>query len=275
VDTEDRFRAFLQSMVPWDDLPGQFRDPRRFPPNIGLGQFVRAQFMGPFVLTVLDPKSPRNLMLRGQFSQATPKLEREQRLLDEQKKRREVAVDLEKQVDEWVEKALPLYARQITAREAKDAAALAEAERQIDALWKQADAVGILLGGATVTARNAEVTYLLALCTHERAEQLQAQLDRAAAPTAEDVRGARDEWKEALSSWDQFLGSYPDRPGQTPDRPNQAAARRLRARALEALGDRFAALEAWQDLSGTLSDLEKVAALTRARQVRRDLWFGR
>src|SRR5262249_32083455 len=151
---------------------------------------------------------------------------------------------------------------------ARDAAEREAAEQRVKALWgeRNAEPIFLLLFGAIATARNPEVTYLLGLCSQEQAEHLQARVDlqqRAGGtpdPSDVDVKKAKQAWQDALSTWTQYRED-------SPKHAAAAAARRLRGRAESMLGDRAAAIASWKDLSGPMTDLEKLASLYQARQL--------
>jgi hypothetical protein len=112
-----------------------------------------------------------------------------------------------------------------------------------------------------------EVTYMLAQCRHERAEQLQARLDlQAATPgairNASEADKARATWQDALGWWQKYLSEYPQSPGVI-------AARRMQGRAQAMLGDWEGAAASWEDMSGPMTPLEAVANLYLAAQIKK------
>jgi hypothetical protein len=259
-----RTDRFALDLVPWSALPMQFQDQSRFPANIGLGQRVRTLFARPFILSAQDPGHARDLLLRGRYSTVVPELVREREHWRDEQKRRANAGDLSQRADEWVEKAIRAYAAQLRAETPPQRE---EAERRVRALWSesQGEPIYLLLNNAIAQARIPEVTYLLGLCNQEQAEQLQARVDlQASAPGATphpaDVEKARQAWQDALNTWKQYNEDYPDR-------GDRAAARRMRGRAESLLGDRPSAVSSWRDLSGEMTELEKLAALYQAQKV--------
>src|SRR5207245_3111116 len=107
------------------------------------------------------------------------------------------------------------------------------------------------------------IVYLLALCKHEQAERLQVrQAGRLNKPlSGAAAKASEDAWKSASSWWTSYLREHTSSPAAP-------AARLLRARALQALGDREAAVALLEDLSGVSSDLEKTARLYLAKQLK-------
>src|SRR5207237_162205 len=119
-------QLYEYEMVPWGALPGQFRDPNQFPPNIGLGQRVRSRFAGFWIQPALEPRKQRDLMLRGHYHKASPLLNDDSTKLEgsldaEKDLARKLAADgtsLSRVVSDWAEtKARPLYAELEAVRE--------------------------------------------------------------------------------------------------------------------------------------------------------------
>jgi hypothetical protein len=267
-----RRQLFELELAPWPAFPTRFRDPRQFRPDVGLGARVHNLFLKPFVQFALEPGGPRDLVLRGRFSKAVPELVQEQERLQQQLNRlRAAAPNLGEGVDRWVELAVRAYAKLLRAQNRNAPEEVAAAEKEVEDLWKdkEAEPVSILLLGAIAVPRSADVKYLLALCKHEQAERLQARLDLAArapggAPGAADVERARDAWKDARGGWQRFGEEYAQYPALEVER---AAARRMLGRAQALLGERQAAVASWRDLSGSMTPLEKTAALYQAQQL--------
>lgn len=262
-----RMRLYEWSMVPWEAMPREF-NARDFPITVGLGQKVREAFALPFMTPIRDPQSSRELLLRGRYGQAAPKLVTEEGELREHLMLRAKATSLDKDVAEWLKVARDAYVFQLRAQNAKDSLALADANKRIEALWR-GNAVGpvaILLLGASSGPRAAEVTYQLGLCMHEKAEQQQARLDLLARagiqPAESDVKNCRDAWFDAKGWWDKFTAEYKGGLA-TP------SARQNRARAEAMLGDWETAAKTFGDTSGPMLPLEKVAALYNARQAQK------
>jgi hypothetical protein len=252
-------QIFDLALAPWPDFPEYFRDNTRFPYNIGLGAYIRGAFRKQFVTPVMEP-GPREMILRGHFRQATPELVQERDLWQERLKRLGSAdpTELRQQVGEWVEHATAVYASQLRAKTEEEKTAAA---RAVGELWQKATPIETVLQGAIAGPRLAEVTYQLALCKHEEAERVQARVEAAGAAATEDDRDrARQAWDDTVQWWqkfaEQFVGGA-----------SVPAARRLQGRAEAARGDADAARKAWQDVSGPMTDLEKLASLYRAGQL--------
>jgi hypothetical protein len=260
-----RVRLYEWSLVPWEALPPQF-NARAFPITVGLGQRVRDAFAIPFTAPVRDPHGARELVLRGRYNQAAPKLVTEDGELREHLALRAKATNLDHDVATWLQLARDAYVLQLKAQNAKDSLALADAHKQIELVWKQAKPVALLLFGASSGPRDAEVKYLLGLCMHEQAEQQQARLDllaRAGVPAAEtDVKRCQDTWVDARGAWKRFADEFGAGLATPPARQNLARAEAM-------LGDWQAAEKTFGDTSGPMTPLEKLAALYNARQAKK------
>jgi len=255
-----RREVALAELIPWHQLPRVFRDEERFPSNVVLGQRVRGFFMGPFVGDVLDTNRPRDLLLRGRLSQALPELVQERDMLRIQRDGLNQGSDLEKKVDEWVKRAQAAFVEQIIAQRQKNAEALEAANQRIEVLWQEAGgkgAVVTLLAGAMAGPRLADVTYQLALCKQEAAEQLQARLTPAAPP--EEVERTRMAWTNAQDWWRKYLE-------EEPAGPRAVAAHLQMGRTLAQMGEIVQARAAWDNLPAAATPLEKTAARFLAQQ---------
>jgi hypothetical protein len=251
---------FTMGLVPRSAFPLPFRDIQRFPLDSELGRRVQKLFTEPFLASMLAPGQSRDLLLRGRYSAAEPELVKERERWRDQQKQRANAVDLEKKVEEWVHQATHDYAVKLTTKDPREREA---AEQRVNAIWgnRSAAPVYALLFSAVAEARNPEVSYQLALCSQEQAEQLQARLDRRSrtreAAEADKVRQA---WQDARDAWKQHEEDYPNH-------VDRAAACLLRGRAEAMLGDGKAAVASWKNLPDSATDLEKLAALYLARQL--------
>ncbi|HEY7154645.1 MAG TPA: hypothetical protein VH575_11855 [Gemmataceae bacterium] len=251
---------FTMGLVPRSAFPLPFRDIQRFPLDSELGRRVQKLFTEPFFASMLAPGQARDLLLRGRYSAAEPELVKERERWRDQQKQRANAVDLEKKVEDWVHQATHEYAVKLTATDPRKREA---AEQQINALWgtRYAAPVYALLFGAVAEARNPEVSYQLALCSQEQAEQLQARLDvRSRTREAAEADKVRQAWQDARDAWKQHEEDYPNH-------VDRAAAHLLRGRAEAMLGDGKAAVTSWKNLPDSATDLEKLAALYLARQL--------
>ncbi len=275
--------AWNLAAVPFEHYPRVFQNPERFPRTVGLGLRVYERFAFPFlqasteVQAAMEGSQPRDLILRGRYTQAAPGLirERDDRVRVQKAFHEGMARDperMQKRFDTWVEEAIGLYARQVQAKEAGNTATLAETNRAIEKLWAGADVVALLLGAAQADPRLTEITYQVALCKQEMAEAAQTRLDLLAEregglTDSEQKRAeaekklARQAWQDALTWWDRYTHEHSNGPGD-------AAVRRLRARALTCLGNPAAAVALLRDTTPPMWPMEQIAATYLASRVR-------
>jgi hypothetical protein len=237
------------------------------------GQRLTQYFAKQFIELPLDPRMPREMVLRGRYQEAVVELVKTRDRLREQKARLENTPDLEERLRNWNENIIEAQANLVRAEEkftrsgGKDAEAkqtMEEARAKVELVMRQGqEALAILLDGLAAQARSVDVTYLLALAMHEQADRLQRRLDRlqqAGKPLPDDeVKAAREAWIDAGSWWDSHAAEAPP--------ASVAAVRVLRAQAREAQGDRAGAVALLKDLSGNLTPLEQAAQLFLARRL--------
>jgi hypothetical protein len=257
--------VFDLEMVPWFDMPLYFRDQERFPFHIGLGEGVRGKYAEPFKHFATEPGQGRDLMLRGKQRDAVTALTQERgETADQLREMRRIQnqVGLLEELDAWVGKMQAAYAELLRAKD--NPPAKPAAERAIGALWanETGQKVMALIQGAAAQTRSAEATYYLALCKHDRAEQLQARLDLTARIKKEPVKAAT-EWVEVEYWWTQFTNEFPHA-------HESDAVRRLHGRALDAQGKHEEAARIWNSDTPTRArGLDRVACLYLAAQARR------
>jgi hypothetical protein len=203
-----RRERFIIANVPWQAMPPQFLDEASFPPRVGLGQRVRSFFAAPFLQMKLETHHARDELLRGHYEKALRELVDMRKLcrdaeerLTEQGKSQELVEDANK----WVREAIRAYAAQ--QRAGGDPQKLEEASAAIDALWKQARPIFVLLDGTRSWPLRLETTYEFALCKHEQAEHLQLESELNPRDEALAERTV-DGWKEAVNVWQQYLDDY-------------------------------------------------------------------
>jgi hypothetical protein len=291
-----------QRAVPWEHFPQQLRLPGE------PGRQLQTVFAAPFVYfstevrmpsellvgwlpglseasvdkpgtrrppqKLLQSPLPRELMLHGRFDEAASLLVTIHEELQRQKDLK-VSPKLNEAVQRWSEKTIEAYSDLFRAEEAgkgrgKETAvanAVAEAKERVNQLWgaERAPAI-VLLQKSAAQPMLDRVVYLLALCKQEQAERLQVRREQQVgrqnkALSPAEAKASEDAWKSASSWW----GSYLDEHASSPAAPT---ARLLRARALQALGDRDAAVALLENLSEVSNDLEKSAHLYLAKQLK-------
>jgi hypothetical protein len=279
VDKTRRREQWLQQLVPWDLLP---RSLVEMPPSIG--QRLQALFSVWFLNFYMEPRMPRDLVLRGRFDDATSKLvtipldskagalgrDEWRRLRDQVR----ANPKLEEDVNRWRLKAFEIAAALQKAQEAaanpqtrgpEAQIALAEANKRLDEFWKTSQPLQLLVLGAAAEPMARDTTYLLALCKHELAERAQISRDLATrggkTASESEAKALRVAWTGAAGWWVNFLNEYDSA-------PSAPTARLLLARARQALGEREAAIGLLENLSGELTTLEKTGRLYLAKQLK-------
>ncbi len=209
---------------------------------------------------------PRDLMLHGRLDDAAKLLVIIREEIERQKAL-PVTPKLEEAARQWSERVIGAYSDLIRVEEeakkqgGASSGAAAEANERVNQLWgaERAPAM-ILLQKSAALPMLERVVYLLALCKQEQAERLQIQREHAAS-SATDAKAAEDAWKSAANWWASYLNDYASWPAAP-------AARLLRARALQTLGNRQAAVTLLEDLAGISNDLEKATHLYLAKQLK-------
>jgi hypothetical protein len=185
-------------------LPGDLRN-----------KVVVGMFSPPFRSLYLQPRGPRDLLLRGRFDEASRDLvplweDLHVPPLGEQEK-----ANLDKQVEEWCRLAIHVNGELIKAEDAAGSRGARDEELQaaktrMDEVWKTGQApLTLLMRTATAEPLGSEVTYQLALCKHEQAERAQDRLLRSAGPAAvEAAETARAAWRDAAYWWAKYEDSH-------------------------------------------------------------------
>jgi hypothetical protein len=197
---------------------------------------IQGMFRGEFSTNFLVAGSPRDHLLRGNFSSASA-------ALTELKDRNEALRDraaLEGQfasvVEEWSRQANPIFADIARAEQSGDAGELARAKSaQLEFLLKApvSEKMALYVRRQTSRLLSAEATYELALLVHEQAEREQARLEMK--PDSAAGAEAGRAWRNAADWWQRYLDNYPELRGSFKDR--DAHARRLLDRCKQFLRD--------------------------------------
>jgi hypothetical protein len=298
------FRELVrQQVVPWQYFPQQLRGVRGEP-----GQRLQIHFAAPFIYFSTEPRMPpdllvawlpglseesaekpgarklsenlqrsplpRSQMVHGRLDEAASVLVAMRYELERQK-----AIPSGPKLDEavrrWSEKAVAVYADLIRAEQQagnareKDAAPappVAEARNRVNHLWaSEFRPVSAVLQIAMADPMLERVLYNLALCKQEKAERFQAKRDHALrlgkSLSSAEATELASAWKSASSWWQSYLNEHSSAEAAP-------TARLLRARALQALGDRAGAIGLLENLSGVSIDLEKFARLYLAKQLK-------
>jgi hypothetical protein len=205
-----------------------------------------------------QPGQARDLLLRGRFQEATEQLVAGQakfanRTYDEK--------EIERRSQEWAD-----YARQFSAEllraertlkadpTATNQAAVEEAKKHIDNVWKNGSVVITYLEILTAPTVNEEITFLLALSKHEQAVRGAHRSGAKKDPAA---------WETTRKWWLQFLNEFPNSGRVGAARSNLAAALAGEGNAAAAKAEYTAAANL-----PNAAALERLANRLRAQSVR-------
>jgi hypothetical protein len=258
-----RFRA-LSPLIPHNVVP-----PKLAQLNSGdLVERVRLHAIVQFVGFQMEPRQPRDLVLRGKLDEAATRLTE---LLDQlviQKDMLRTNPQLQGEFNAWVDELVKAFGdvgrAQEAARKGAPQDAVEEAVAHREQVWKKGlKLLSVMVEGGTAEERGSLAMYQLALCMHEQAERLQTRADRAAAAKAEDVKpaqeAARRAWKDAAGWWNTYLQKYPLK-------GPSVHARLLQARVRDAQGNRDQARALLEDIPGAASPSQQAAWLYLARR---------
>ncbi len=275
-------------VVRWGALPPEILNLPGEP-----GQRLQMHYVRPFAEFYLAPGQPRDLVLRGRLDDAAQELVQARDALNEQRALDPAVAGMDRRLDAWCGQVIEAQAGLIRAeREAsrggKDPSAAADlqaARGRLDQVWKQGEEfLAPLISSRAAVARAADVTFELALCKHEQAEQLQARVDRARRAgrpvPPEDAEAATEGWNNALSWWQSYVSEAANEP--PPQKVNAALAEPppavratahalacvLEARAQAALGRRDAAVRRLESPPPDFPESGQVARLYLLRQLR-------
>jgi hypothetical protein len=258
--------------TPFMDLPLRSRMPRDYLASWlpGLRANVHGQQEGgenpnriPEVLQ--REHMPHDLVLRGKLDEAKTLLVA---LRSEMARQRSLRTDAELTalVGQWMENAAAAYANLAGSPPetlgAKRRGGDSTAQAAVQQLWKESGPVMVYVQSAAAEPLIGEIDNLLALAMQEDAERAQAKLDRPVAGRKATPEEAAAAWQRAADWWETYLTDQPAG-------PRAPAARWHRARALQALGQREAAIALRRDFGGDLSALEKTGRLYQAKQLQK------
>ena len=205
-------------MSPADRLPRNLIDGPAF------NQLV-VTFLRQFEALRFGPNTPRDLMLRGRYPEATSDLEDKKNMVDNARARMEEDKGLQKDFQAWAEELQRLAARTLRPEPGDPGGAqAAKALEQFRAAPKNRDVERAYILGYAARPLAAEVAFLTAQCVHERAERL--QLDGSPQAAAH--------WRNAAEWWQRFLDASVR--AQSPFPAREPHARSLLARCQQFAG---------------------------------------
>jgi hypothetical protein len=182
-------------------------------------------FLRQFETLRYGPNTPRDLMLRGQYQEATSALKDVKDNVDNARARMEEDKNLQKDFHAWAEELQKLSARALRPDASDPGGTQAtRALEQFRNAPKNKDIERAYILGYAARPLAAEVAFLTAQCVHERAER--SRLD--GSPQAPD------QWRNAADWWRRFLDA--SAAAQTPFPAREPHARGLLARCQQFAG---------------------------------------
>lgn len=205
-------------------------------------------------------RMPRDLVFRGRLDEAAKLLVKMRDQLRGQRERLAANEKLVKEVAAWRERIVKAAGEREGAR--AGGRPLDQAERLFVATWFEGKKHwGPFLEAVAAQPLLEEVTFQLALCQHERAEQLQSRQERGKATASASVEKVRAAWQDAAHWWDTFLAEHANS-------LRTATALRCRARAHAALGENDAAIKLLERAQPDLAPLERLGRTVEARRLK-------
>lgn len=164
---------------------------------------LRSAVAGAYAAAFLEPPNPRERIHRGEFQVAARELVARQDRYWQGLERLRNNPNAEAQLRDWARQANELYEQYRRARFLdKDPAAEQQAARLIEKHWQaNAATLQLVVDRASADVGHAEATFLIALCKHEQAEQLQARLEYATGDTSGLKQEVRTAWAAAAAEW--------------------------------------------------------------------------
>jgi hypothetical protein len=223
------FAANIRAQLPPPSqlLPPELLASREVLEDVGtrIVGFAQRSYVAAFIH---PPPTPRERFQRGQFQDAALILVKRQDLFRNGLERLRNNPNSERQIKEWADVAVKLYAERGRALADRDPGAEARAREKIDEHWTKQSAAQLLVDRAVSTIGLAEATLELAQCKHELAERLQTQLDASAGDAAKLRPEVAAAWAEARHAWASYT-QYADAHASFPGRAEHAKALTARA----------------------------------------------
>jgi hypothetical protein len=255
------------ALLPDGALPPQIEELK----GTEVGDRIKFFALQQVLLFQIEPGGPRDLVLRGQFDDASKQMVPQLEMIRIQADKLKADPEVYDQFAGWKNKLFEASGKAVEAKEAlrkggsQEAVEAAEAVRE--QVWKSGMPVlGLLVEGGTAESRRAQVMYQQALCMHEQAERLQARADALARaeppPDAGEKkaahRTAQDAWTDAAGWWTSYTQSYPRS-------PHGIQARLLLAHVREAQGKPDEARAQLEKVAPDFGELNHVSRLYLAR----------
>jgi hypothetical protein len=269
-DKGDRMRDFVVTLVPLHTMPRILRSVE----GEDAQRRITTRFSEPFLVFLMEPKQPRDLLLRGRLKEAAETITRNLDELRVQKSRLETNPEVRDQFVRWqkdLEQAyVGLYRAEEAARKGGSREAITAARAHLEQMWKSGQVpLVVLTDGSSAEPRRAQASFMQGLCMFEQALQGQRRAEQLAAlpegtADSRQLAAARSNavtaWNESASWLDQYLGDYPES-------PFSAQARLLLAATQEALGHGERTQRLLQDSTDGLDPFDRMARLYLVRRL--------
>ncbi|NBY02981.1 MAG: hypothetical protein EBQ87_13510 [Planctomycetes bacterium] len=257
------FQVYQTELIPQTAIPQQLQKV----PHPLILENLGNMLSRPFINSALEPKLPRDQMLHARYAKAVPDLVREGDELRIQLRGAETDPNLPKRINNWMDAAKQVFTNFDTIMQNKDRTQddLAKINLEIRSLFQKGEKdLLMMIAGSIGRPRGEQISWLLALCKHELAEQQQRRFDiqsKSSTPTTLAQQDRLNKWKDCESAWRRYLEEFPLGAGA----PH---GKLLWGYALANIGDKEAAINAWQDVSRPMAIQEKAARLFLAKSLK-------
>ncbi len=186
------------ALIPTQQMPAMLRN------NEIAGELrdrLSAVFSARFLELALEPKKPRDLILRGQFDEASRALSEALTSVQNSQQRAGAQSDLERDATSWAREMQAATAALSRMRDRPQAGDdLAGARARVETLNKSSGKMLLLIDQFAAEPYAAALTFQMALCLHEQAERVAR--DRRSPETK------RAAWANAVGWWNNFLTRF-------------------------------------------------------------------
>ena len=257
------FQVYQSELIPQTAIPPQLQKV----PHPLILENIGNMLSRPFINSALEPKLPRDQMLHARYAKAVPDLVREGDELRIQLRGAETDPNLSQRINGWMDYAKQVFMNFETVMQNKDKTQddLAKVNLEIRTLFQKGDRdLGMMIAGSIGRPRGEQISWLLALCKHELAEQQQRRFDiqsKTSTPTQLAQQDRLNKWKDCESAWRRYLEEFPVGAGA----PH---GKLLWGYSLANIGDKESAINAWQDVSRPMAPQEKAARLFLAKSLK-------
>lgn len=256
-------QVYQTELIPQTAIPPQLQ---KVPHPIIL-ENIGNMLSRPFINSALEPKLPRDQMLHARYAKAVPDLVREGDELRIQLRGAETDPNLSNRINNWMDAAKRVFTNFDEIMQNKDRTQddIAKVNLEIRTLFQKGEKdLGMMIAGSIGRPRGEQISWLLALCKHELAEQQQRRFDiqsKTSVPTQLAQQDRLNKWKDCESAWRRYLEEFPAGAGA----PH---GKLLWGYSLANIGDKEAAINAWQDVSRPMATQEKAARLFLAKSLK-------